>query len=74
MVYLLMVRIDRALFQQALINQIQSPGASLLAGICILSIMILPTVALVTDSSFANVPVQYLSSAQALGLGRFATV
>jgi phosphate transport system permease protein len=36
--------------------------------------MILPTVALVTDSSFANVPVQYLSSAQALGLGRFATV
>ena len=57
-----------------LINQIQSPGASLLAGICILSIMILPTVALVTDSSFANVPVQYLSSAQALGLGRFATV
>jgi len=57
-----------------LINRIQSPGASLLAGICILSIMILPTVALVTDSSFANVPAVYLSSAKALGLGRFATV
>ena len=57
-----------------LINKIQSPGASLLAGICILSIMILPTVALVTDSSFANVPEVYLSSAKALGLGRWAIV
>lgn len=57
-----------------LINQIHSPGASLLAGICILSIMILPTVALVTDSSFANVPHVYLNSAKALGLGRWATV
>jgi len=57
-----------------LINHIQSPGASLLAGICILSIMILPTVALVTDSSFTNVSERYLSSAKALGLGRWATV
>jgi phosphate transport system permease protein len=57
-----------------LINRIQPPGSSLLAGILILSLMILPTVALVADASFSNVPPVYLQSATALGLGQWATV
>lgn len=57
-----------------LINRIQPPGSSLLAGILILSLMILPTVALVADASFANIPPIYLQSATALGLGQWATL
>lgn len=57
-----------------LIGQLHPPGPSLLAGILILSVMILPTVALVADASFSNVPPDYLRGAAALGLGRWATV
>ena len=57
-----------------LIGKLQPPGASLLAGILILTIMILPTIALMADASFANVPQQYLRGAAALGLPRWATI
>ncbi len=48
----------------------QPPGASLLAGILVLSLMILPTVALTADSALAAVPDAYLRGAAALGLSR----
>ena len=57
-----------------LIGEIQPPGPSLLAGILILTIMILPTIALMADASLANVPQQYLRGAAALGLPRWATI
>ena len=57
-----------------LIGEIQPPGPSLLAGILILTIMILPTIALMADASLANVPQHYLRGAAALGLARWATI
>lgn len=46
----------------------QPPGASLLAGILILALMVLPTVALTADAALAAVPNTYLRGAAALGL------
>jgi phosphate transport system permease protein len=57
-----------------LIGQIEPPGPSLIAGVLILTIMILPTIALTADASLANVPPQYLKGAAALGLSRSATI
>ncbi|EGJ29372.1 MULTISPECIES: phosphate ABC transporter permease subunit PstC [Moorena] len=57
-----------------LIGRFQPPGASLLAGIAILTLMILPTIALTADASFAKVAPEYLKGAAALGLSRWATV
>lgn len=57
-----------------LIGELQPPGASLLAGILILTVMILPTIALMADASFANIPQQYLRGAAALGLPRWGTI
>jgi len=57
-----------------LIGRIKPPGPSLLAGIIILTIMILPTIALMADASLANVPEHYRRSAAALGLSRWSTI
>jgi len=57
-----------------LIGSLQPPGTSLLAGIAILALMILPTIALTADASFAKVPSEYLQGAAALGLSRWGTV
>jgi phosphate transport system permease protein len=57
-----------------LIGAIHPPGPSLLAGIVILTIMILPTIALLADASLADIPPQYLRGAAALGLPRWATI
>jgi len=57
-----------------LIAKIQPPGSSLLAGILILTLMILPTIALVTDASLASLPPTYWRGSAALGLGTWATV
>ncbi len=57
-----------------LIGEIHPPGPSLLAGILILTIMILPTIALMADAGLANVPQQYIRGAAALGLPRWATI
>lgn len=57
-----------------LIRQIEPPGTSLLAGIVILTIMILPTMALTAHASFAAVPEKYVQGAAALGLSRWGTL
>ncbi|MFQ5877039.1 MAG: phosphate ABC transporter permease subunit PstC [Acidobacteriota bacterium] len=57
-----------------LIARLGPPGTSLLAGVAILSLMILPTVALLADSSLRGVPREYVRGAAALGLTRWATV
>ncbi len=57
-----------------LIGKVHPPGPSLLAGIAILTVMILPTMALVADASLAKVPVSYIQGAAALGLSRWATI
>lgn len=57
-----------------LIGSIHPPGPSLLAGIVILAMMILPTITLMADASLANVPQQYARGAAALGLSRWATI
>ncbi len=57
-----------------LINRIHPPGLSLLAGVLILTIMILPTIALMADAALANVPPSYLRGAAALGMSRWGTV
>ncbi len=57
-----------------LIAQLAPPGASLLAGILILTIMIVPTVALFADAAIANVPQAYLNGAAALALSRWGTL
>ena len=50
------------------------PGPSLLAGILILTLMILPTIMLIAHSSISQVPVTYIHSATALGLSRWAVI
>jgi phosphate transport system permease protein len=57
-----------------LIGELHPPGPSLLAGILILTVMILPTIALTADASLAGVPPQYARGAAALGLPRWATI
>ena len=57
-----------------LIAKVRPPGTSLLAGIIILTIMILPTIALMADAALAAVPQQLLRGAAALGLSRWATI
>ncbi|MEM7014037.1 MAG: phosphate ABC transporter permease subunit PstC [Verrucomicrobiota bacterium] len=57
-----------------IINGIHPPGQSVLAAVLILALMILPTVALVTDATLANVPQQLLTGAASLGLSRWATI
>ncbi len=57
-----------------LIRQWQPPGQSLLAGVLILTLMIVPTVALLSEAGLRSVPRSYLYGAAALGLSRWATI
>ena len=57
-----------------LIRQLAPPGPSLLAGIIVLTIMVLPTIALTADAALANVPRDYLHGAAALGMTRWGTL
>ncbi len=52
----------------------RAPGASLLAGILILAMMILPTVTLTSEAALVAVPKSYIAGAQALGMSRGATI
>ena len=47
---------------------------SMLAGSIILALMILPTAALISDASLANVPTDYIRSSAALGLTRWTMI
>jgi phosphate transport system permease protein len=57
-----------------LINQIHAPGASLLAGILILTLMILPTVALTGHAALLAVPHEYTRGAVALGMSQWGII
>lgn len=57
-----------------LINQLHPPGASLLAGILILTLMILPTIALTAHAALLAVPGEYLRGAAALGMSRWGMI
>jgi phosphate transport system permease protein len=57
-----------------MVRQWQPPGQSLLAGMLILALMILPTVALLSEAGLRSVPREYLQGASALGLSRWGTV
>lgn len=57
-----------------LIGAAHPPGPSLLAGILVLAIMILPTIALSADAALAGVPAEYRRGAAALGISRWSTI
>lgn len=57
-----------------LIARWEPPGSSLLAGVLILAVMVLPTVALLSEAALASVPGSFERGAEALGLGRWATL
>jgi phosphate transport system permease protein len=57
-----------------IIGALHPPGPSLISGILVLAIMILPTIALVADSSLAGVSEDYLRAATALGVSRWGTL
>jgi phosphate transport system permease protein len=57
-----------------LINQWRPPGQSLLVGILVLTLMLVPTVALSAAAALQNVADELTRSAAALGLGRGAIV
>ena len=48
----------------------RAPGVSLLAGIIVLALMVLPTVALLSEAALAGVPEEYARGARALGMNR----
>jgi len=57
-----------------LIARLHPPGPSLLAGILILALMILPTIALIADASIGAVARSHIEGAAALGMGRWTIV
>jgi phosphate transport system permease protein len=56
------------------IASLQPPGPSLLAGVVILTLMILPIIALVADTTLATVPREFIHGAAALGLRRWSII
>jgi len=57
-----------------LVARIRAPGPSVLAGIVVLGLMILPMVALTARAALVEVPRAHLQAAAALGLTRWGTV
>ena len=57
-----------------LINNIAAPGASLLAGVIVLAVMILPIVVLAADTAFEQVPEKWMVAADALALQTWSKV
>lgn len=57
-----------------LVARIAAPGQSLFSGSIVLTLMILPTIALLSDAAFLSVPRDYLRAAAALGLSRTTIV
>ena len=56
------------------IAALQPPGPSLLAGILIVALMVLPTIMLLVEAALEAVPTEQLLAAAALGLGRWTTI
>lgn len=57
-----------------LLNEWRAPGASLLAAILVLSVMILPTIAITTRTALAALPVSYQQAAACLCLSRTTVI
>ena len=57
-----------------ILMELRPPGDSLLAGILVLTIMIVPTIALLAEAAFRNVPAAHLRGAAALSLSRWSTL
>ncbi len=57
-----------------LLAAVAAPGASLLAGMLVMAVMIFPTLTVLAQSALQAVPVAYAQAAQALGVGRGATL
>ncbi|SER13549.1 phosphate transport system permease protein [Nitrosomonas sp. Nm51] len=57
-----------------LISEWQPPGASLLAAVLVLTLMILPMIAITAYTALAAVPDELLQNAAALGLSRWGTI
>jgi len=57
-----------------LVRRLAPPGPSLLAGILVLAMMIVPTVALLSHAALKHVPAGHLEGAAALGLSRWTTI
>ncbi|NEO43127.1 MAG: phosphate ABC transporter permease subunit PstC [Moorea sp. SIO4A3] len=57
-----------------LINRIHPPGTSLLAGILMLALLIIPTIALTVDATLAEMNQVYWQGAASLGLSRWGTI
>lgn len=57
-----------------LLNRVHPPGLSLLMGIVILMLMILPTIALVAEAALRAVPREYVLGGAALGCNRWRIV
>lgn len=57
-----------------MIGRLRPPGQSLLAAILILALMILPTVALLSESALRAVPASYIQAARGMGLSRLGVI
>lgn len=57
-----------------LLARVQPPGASIVSGSIIVAIMILPTVAMLSDSGLRQVPGSYLEGGNALSMSRFRVI
>jgi phosphate transport system permease protein len=57
-----------------LIAKLSPPGASLLAAILVLTLMVLPTIMLIAATSLSSVPVEHLHGTRALGFSRASTI
>lgn len=57
-----------------LINRLHPPGTSLLAGIVMLALLIIPTIALTVDATLAEMNQVYWQGAASLGLSRWGTI
>ncbi len=57
-----------------IIRHVQPPGVSLLAGVLVLAVMILPTIALSANAAMTSVPFEYLQGAAALGFSKWQRV
>lgn len=57
-----------------IINLWSPPGASLLAGVLVVALMIIPTITVLTQSALQTVPVAYVKGAAALGVSENQTL
>lgn len=57
-----------------IINQWSPPGASLLAGVLVVALMIIPTITVLTQSALRTVPFTYVQGAAALGVSENQTL